>query len=74
MTDYNSTDLSISKTMSNGFSIDDDICKNYDKLDHDYFEECIRYLNQQYRTLHITRMQQQVFLGVLVDVLEVTHT
>jgi hypothetical protein len=52
---YNSKDVAAeelslnAKTNLIGFSIDDDVCKDYDKLNHSEFEMCVIYLNHHYR-------------------------
>jgi hypothetical protein len=52
---YNSKDVAAeelspyAKTKLIGFSIEDDVCKDFDNLNHNEFEECVVYLNHHYR-------------------------
>jgi hypothetical protein len=52
---YNSNDVAAeelsphAKNKLIGFSIEDDVCKDYDKLNHSEFEACVIYLNHHYR-------------------------
>ena len=51
-----------------------DICKNHDKLDHDKILKSALGIWINNTPLHVTRLQQQVIMGVLVDVLDGRHT
>ncbi len=51
------------------FLTKDDVWKEYNKLNHSKFEECVMHLNHHYQS-HTTRMQLHDIMEVLVDVLE----